>query len=412
MAMTRARSQRVPVKRHTSEHIGHHTDVDIGALTPLPWQIRVGEDAAFRELVDSVRERGILEPLLVRPTRSLNGAAGPSVGSPGSYQIVAGRRRFNAVKWLLDHEPNRDWRAGTRPLNLIPVIIREIEDVDAILLELNAEQGRLGWSPFEVLRAIHAVVEAVHRKEPRATQVEIAAKTGLSQSDISEAKAASRLTENDFRGAGLTLENGDVDYEAVRALTRTALVEAARAETYDRRIEVLQSGMPRMSAARSALKHLLAQELLAAELSAEDLGAASPTAEVPVEPPARQQDAAGAVPRVFTFGREPDERRMRTRQTASSETEVAKIAEDVFWLVTNGEPYRGARFRGKPSSLSPSRRRGLVGSYAGTLIALAEGSGTLAEAPVVVRIPGYRVTVERDDSPTEPCPTASGPSTQ
>jgi ParB family chromosome partitioning protein len=82
---------------------------------PTAW-LRSGEfqprrhfdDAALQELADSIRERGILEPLLVRPVANARDA----------YEIVAGERRWRAAQIAGLHE--------------VPVLVRELTDREAM----------------------------------------------------------------------------------------------------------------------------------------------------------------------------------------------------------------------------------------------------------------------------------------
>ncbi len=77
-------------------------------IDPNPLQARqVFNEAGLAELAASIRERGVLEPILVRP------------GSDGRYQLVAGERRTRAAR-LAD-------------LDAIPALIRELDDIAAAL---------------------------------------------------------------------------------------------------------------------------------------------------------------------------------------------------------------------------------------------------------------------------------------
>ena len=63
--------------------------VPIANLIPNPLQPRrLFADEALRDLTNSIREQGILQPLIVRPTRS----------DPGNFEIVAGERRWRAAQ--------------------------------------------------------------------------------------------------------------------------------------------------------------------------------------------------------------------------------------------------------------------------------------------------------------------------
>jgi ParB family transcriptional regulator, chromosome partitioning protein len=80
------------------------------------------------QLVNSVREHGILEPLLVRPLAN------------GQYELVAGERRYRAAKQL--------------GLTEVPVVIRELADHEALQLALIENLQREDLNPIEETEAI------------------------------------------------------------------------------------------------------------------------------------------------------------------------------------------------------------------------------------------------------------------
>ncbi len=84
-----------------------HLPVEV--LEPGPFQPRQEmKDEALQELADSIAQRGILQPLLVRPDPK----------KPGHYQIIAGERR---------------WRASQRAkLHEVPVLVKPLSDADAM----------------------------------------------------------------------------------------------------------------------------------------------------------------------------------------------------------------------------------------------------------------------------------------
>lgn len=82
----------------------------------------------MRELVESVREYGILEPLLVRPL------------ADGEYELVAGERRYRAAKEV--------------GLDTIPIVSRELNDQDAIRIALVENLQREDLNPVEETEAI------------------------------------------------------------------------------------------------------------------------------------------------------------------------------------------------------------------------------------------------------------------
>lgn len=70
------------------------------------------DDQELAELADSIKLKGVIQPILVRPMP----------GSPGEYEIVAGERRWRAAQKARLHE--------------VPVVIRELEDSDALEIAL------------------------------------------------------------------------------------------------------------------------------------------------------------------------------------------------------------------------------------------------------------------------------------
>jgi ParB family chromosome partitioning protein len=81
------------------------------------------DQAALEQLADSIREHGIIQPLVVRPTVE------------GTYQIVAGERRYRAARM-----------AG---LTELPVIIRELSDTETMELALIENLQREDLNPVE-----------------------------------------------------------------------------------------------------------------------------------------------------------------------------------------------------------------------------------------------------------------------
>ncbi len=136
----------------TGEHI---TSIPIMRLWPNKNQPRsVFDEEALNELADSIKEHGILQPLIVR-----------KIGSAGSFEIIAGERRFRAAKI-----------AG---LKEIPAIIRDysMEKLTEIALIENLQRKDL--SVIEEARAYSSLV-----KMYQLTQEDISKKIGRSRSHI------------------------------------------------------------------------------------------------------------------------------------------------------------------------------------------------------------------------------------
>lgn len=101
-------------------------DVPIELLRPNRYQPRHHfSEENLEELVDSIREKGILQPILVRRL----------VDEPDQYEIIAGERR---------------WRAAQRAkLHRVPVVIRDFTDGEALEVAIIENVQRADLSPIE-----------------------------------------------------------------------------------------------------------------------------------------------------------------------------------------------------------------------------------------------------------------------
>lgn len=125
----------------------------IAAIVPNPYQPReIFDETAIEELAASIREKGLLQPLLVRP--AANG-----------YQLIAGERRFRAAQ-----------RAG---LDRVPITIREADDVEALELALIENLQRENLNPVEEARAYKRLGD-----EFQLSQEDIATRVGKTRSAV------------------------------------------------------------------------------------------------------------------------------------------------------------------------------------------------------------------------------------
>ena len=101
-------------------------EVPIEHLHPNRYQPRHAfDDTALKELADSIGERGIIQPILVRPSKE----------HPGEFEIVAGERR---------------WRAAQRArLHRVPIIERGLSDQEALEIAIMENVQRQDLSPIE-----------------------------------------------------------------------------------------------------------------------------------------------------------------------------------------------------------------------------------------------------------------------
>jgi ParB family chromosome partitioning protein len=164
--------------------------VPIAKLIPNPLQPRRHfGDEALRDLTNSIREQGILQPLIVRPTRS----------EPGNFEIVAGERRWRAAQRAQVHEA--------------PVIIRDFNDAEALAVALIENIQRDELSPLEEAEAYARLSQDFGK-----TQEQVAEVVGKSRSHIANMTRLLDLPE-DVRAL---LADGALSAGHARAILRAA----------------------------------------------------------------------------------------------------------------------------------------------------------------------------------------------
>lgn len=164
--------------------------VPIARLIPNPLQPRRHfADEALRDLTNSIREQGILQPLIVRPTRS----------EPGNFEIVAGERRWRAAQRAQIHEA--------------PVIIRDFNDAEALAVALIENIQRDELSPLEEAEAYARLSHDFGK-----TQEQVAEVVGKSRSHIANMTRLLDLPE-DVR---VLLAEGALSAGHARAILRAA----------------------------------------------------------------------------------------------------------------------------------------------------------------------------------------------
>ena len=112
------------LKPEGEQHDRAVRQIAVDRITPNPKQPRIAADpAALDDLTASIREHGVLQPILVRPLER------------GHYEIVAGERRWRAVTALA--------------LAIIPAIIEEMSDEQAIEIAVIENLQRENLSPLD-----------------------------------------------------------------------------------------------------------------------------------------------------------------------------------------------------------------------------------------------------------------------
>lgn len=123
-------------------------------ISPNKIQARkIFQEEAISELADSIKEHGVLQPLLVRPMMN------------GSYQLIAGERRWRAARL-----------AG---LTQVPVIIKSLTDEEAAVISLIENLQRENLNPVEEANGYAQLI-----KEYGLTQEEAAGRVGKSRTAV------------------------------------------------------------------------------------------------------------------------------------------------------------------------------------------------------------------------------------
>jgi ParB family transcriptional regulator, chromosome partitioning protein len=175
--------------------------VELIAPSPSQPRHRFDEDSLQR-LAESVAERGVLQPVLVRPRPG------------GRYELVAGERRWRAAQL-----------AG---LAAIPAVVRDNEDAQSLELALIENVAREDLNPVEEARACAALVEDLGL-----THKELAKRIGRSRSALTNLLRVLELPEEVLQllergalseGHGRALLMAE-DHAARRSLARAAVAE-------------------------------------------------------------------------------------------------------------------------------------------------------------------------------------------
>ena len=100
--------------------------ISISKLRPSPIQPRrIFDKVSIAELAESIKSKGLVQPILVRPSPS----------NPGEYEIIAGERRWRAAQVAQLHE--------------LPAVVRELDDTESLEIAIIENVQRADLSPIE-----------------------------------------------------------------------------------------------------------------------------------------------------------------------------------------------------------------------------------------------------------------------
>lgn len=150
----RGLSALIPSAPEAGEPVSGLLEVPVNAVGPNPKQPRTKfDDEAIASLAASIREVGILQPIVVRRA------------GDGRYEVIAGERRLRAAKL-----------AG---LATVPVVLRDSEDADLLREALIENIHREDLNPIEQAEAFRQLLEELGLK-----QDQLAERVGVSRSHI------------------------------------------------------------------------------------------------------------------------------------------------------------------------------------------------------------------------------------
>ena len=136
--------------QHETGQIASETLVNIETIHPNPNQPRTHfDEKELQELAESIREHGVLQPLLVRKDGK-------------GYQIIAGERRYQASKLA--------------EITEVPVIVKDVDETEVLALALIENLQRSDLNPIEEARGYKQLIDA----------------SGMTQDALSKAVSKSR----------------------------------------------------------------------------------------------------------------------------------------------------------------------------------------------------------------------------
>jgi ParB family chromosome partitioning protein len=202
--------------------------VPLDLLEPNPFQPRTSIDpTALEELTQSIRLRGVLQPLLVRPRP----------GTADRYQIVAGERRWRA--------------AGAAGLHEVPALVHEMTDTEAAAVALVENLQRQDLNAMDEAEGYDRLMTQFEF-----TQEALGQAVGKSRSHIANTLRLLNLP----LAVKEALRKGEISAGHARALLAHPSPEAALREVIERQLSVRQTEA--MATREPPAERTLADELL------------------------------------------------------------------------------------------------------------------------------------------------------
>jgi ParB family chromosome partitioning protein len=199
----------VPAESTAMERTLGLKSLPVETLRPGRYQPRRRfDEESIEDLVESVREKGVLQPILVRPHPDQTGA----------FEIIAGERR---------------WRAAQRAqLHEIPAIVRSLTDREALEIALVENLQRQDLSPLEEADGYRRLIDEFSH-----TQEELAKAVGKSRSHVANMMRLLALPDP----VKTMVEQGQLTAGHARALLTARDPVALAREVVDKALNVRQT---------------------------------------------------------------------------------------------------------------------------------------------------------------------------
>ena len=124
------------------------TTISIAKLRPSPLQPRrIFDKNSINELAESIKSKGLVQPILVRPSNT----------NQGDYEIIAGERRWRAAQVAQLHE--------------IPAVVRNLNDTESLEIAIIENVQRSDLSPIEEAAGYKKLMESYNHTQEKLSEV-------------------------------------------------------------------------------------------------------------------------------------------------------------------------------------------------------------------------------------------------
>jgi len=135
-------------QQNTVSATSSDTTISIAKLRPSPLQPRrVFDKNGINELAESIKSKGLVQPILVRPSNT----------NQGEYEIIAGERRWRAAQVAQLHE--------------IPAVIRNLNDTESLEIAIIENVQRSDLSPIEEAAGYKKLMETYNHTQEQLSEV-------------------------------------------------------------------------------------------------------------------------------------------------------------------------------------------------------------------------------------------------